>query len=290
MVKQEDDQSGPSMSIARSSGRVRLLGADVDTALIKDRNDLSCGACRSGLSSIPLTMAFQPIVDIEERRIDAFEALVRGPAGEGASHVLGQINAGNLYGFDQACRVKAIELAARLGITCHLNINFLPNAVYQPRACIRATLEAAARTGFPTHLLTFEILESQALVDPAHLLNIVSEYKRQGFSLALDDFGTGNSGFLQLVNLRPDIVKVDRALIQGCDQDKHRLAIIASLLDLGQQMGIKIVLEGMERPEEVAALRSVGGRYMQGFYFARPMFEAITTSQAIFGHTMTGLT
>jgi len=94
----------------------------------------------------------------------------------------------------------------------------------------------------------------------------------------------------QLANLRPDIVKVDRALIQGCDRDKHRLAIIASLLGLGQQIGIKIVLEGMESPEEVAALRSVGGRYMQGFYFAQPMFERITSAQAIFGHNMTRLT
>lgn len=278
------------MLLIKSSDHVGHSGAAGHTTLTMARNDLSCGACRSGLSSIPLTMAFQPIVDVEERRIDAFEALVRGPEGEAASHVLGQVNEENLYAFDQACRVKAIELAASLGITCHLNINFLPNAVYQPRACIRATLEASARTGFPTHLLTFEIVETQRIVDPTHLLKIVGEYKRQGFSLALDDFGTGNSGFVQLANLRPDIVKVDRALIQGCDRDKHRLAIIASLLSLGKQIGIKIVLEGMESPEEVAALRSVGGRYMQGFYFARPMFEGITTAQAIFGHSMTGLT
>lgn len=240
-----------------------------------------CSACRAGGSSIPLTMAFQPIVDLDEARIDAFEALVRGPGGESASHVLGQVNAENIYAFDQACRVKAIELAASLGITCHLNINFLPNAVYEPRACIRATLEAAVRTGFPVHRLTFEILETEA-VNPAHLLSIVKEYKRQGFGLALDDFGTGNVGFLQIIDLQPDIVKVDRALIQGCDQDKRRLAIIASILELGQQIGFKVVLEGMERVEEVAALRSVGGRFMQGYHFGRPLFERIATSQEIF--------
>lgn len=245
--------------------------------------DLSCGACRSGLASFPFSMAFQPIVDLETCQIDAFEALVRGPAGEGASHVLSQVNAENVYAFDQTCRVKAIELASSLGIACRLNINFLPNAVYQPRACIRATLDAASRTGFPAHLLTFEIVESEAVVDPAHLLNIVREYKRQGFSLALDDFGTGTSGFLQVAELQPDIVKVDRALIQGCDRDKRRLAIIASLIALGREIGIKIVLEGMERPEEVVALRSVGGRFMQGFYFGKPLFEKIATRQEIFG-------
>ena len=227
-------------------------------------------------------MAFQPIVDVDESRIDAFEALVRGPGGEPASYVLGQVNAENLYAFDQACRVKAIELAASLGVACRLNINFLPNAVYQPRACIRATLETAARTGFPVDKLTFEIVESEAVVDPAHLLKIVQEYKCQGFSIALDDFGSGYSGFVQLANLRPDCVKVDRALIRDCDQDGHRLAIIASILGLGRQIGFKVVLEGMERAEEVTALRSVGGRFMQGFYFGRPLFESIATSKQIF--------
>jgi EAL domain-containing protein (putative c-di-GMP-specific phosphodiesterase class I) len=253
--------------------------ADHDTVTAQNR---PCGSCRPGGSSIPIfTMAFQPIVDLDELRIDAFEALVRGPAGEPASQVLAQINAENMYAFDQACRVKAIELAANLGITCHLNINFLPNAVYQPRACIRATLDAALRTGFPVRRLTFEIVETEA-VNPAHLLSVVQEYKRQGFGVALDDFGTGNAGFLQLVNLQPDIVKVDRALIRGCDHDKQRLAILATILGLGQQIGFKVVLEGMERPEEVAALRSVGGRFMQGYYFGRPLLERIATSREIF--------
>jgi EAL domain-containing protein (putative c-di-GMP-specific phosphodiesterase class I) len=69
-------------------------------------------------------MAFQPVVDIKERRIDAYEALVRGPNGEGAMHVLSQITSANRYAFDQACRVKAIEMASALGIECGLNINF----------------------------------------------------------------------------------------------------------------------------------------------------------------------
>ena len=277
---------------------VMFLSKEMDRVAGLDGNDvalpapsgggLSCGACRSGVGSMPLTMAFQPIVDVEEQRIDAFEALVRGLNGEGAGHVLGQVDGDNLYAFDQACRVKAIELAAKLGITCRLNINFLPNAVYQPRACIRATLDAAARTGFPTHLLTFEIVETQEIADASHLLNIVAEYKRQGFSLALDDFGTGNSGLARLASLRPDIVKVDRFLIQGCDRDSHRLAIISSLIGFGEATGTKIVLEGMETAAEVAALRSVGGRYMQGFYFARPQFEGITDARTIFSRKMAG--
>lgn len=228
-------------------------------------------------------MAFQPIVDVQEGRIDAYEALVRGLDGEGAGHVLAQVNPGNVYTFDQACRIKAIEMAASLGMDRHLNINFLPNAVYEPRACIRATLDAAARTKFDPRRLTFEIVETELIADTPHLLNIIAEYRRQGFQVALDDFATSYSGLARLADLRPDIVKLDRALVTDCDKDRVRLAIIASLLALGSEIGIKVVVEGVERKSEVEALRSVGARFMQGFHFAKPVFQGLSTDDAAAG-------
>ena len=231
-------------------------------------------------------MAFQPIVDVEESRIDAHEALVRGLDGEGAGQVLAQVNAGNVYKFDQACRVKAIEMAARLGMDRQLNINFLPNAVYEPRACIRATLDAAARTGFDPGRLTFEIVETESIADTSHLLNIIGEYRRQGLKVALDDFAAGYSGLTRLAELKPDIVKLDRALVRDCDKDRVRLAIAASMVALGDEIGIKVVVEGIERRGEADALRSVGARFMQGFYFAKPVFEGLCTDGAIFPRTI----
>ncbi len=132
----------------------------------------ACAACREGTEIFPFTMAFQPIVDVQVGRIDAYEALVRGPGGEGAGYVLGQVTLENTYAFDQACRVRAIGLASRLGIDRQLSINFLPNAVYQPQACIQATLRAAASTGFPRDRLTFEILESESISDTGHLMAV----------------------------------------------------------------------------------------------------------------------
>ncbi len=234
-----------------------------------------CQGCRGDIASFPFTMAFQPIVDLENCRIDAYEALVRGPNGEGARHVLDQVNGANLYAFDQACRVKAIELAARLGVDRQLSINFLPNAVYEPRACIKATLEVALRTGFDPRRLTFEIVETEAIADTGHLLRIIHEYRLQGFKIALDDFSTGYSGLSRLAELRPDIIKIDRALVKDCDRDQVRLAIAASVIALGQAIGVKTVIEGVETREEVDALRGVGARFMQGFFFARPMFEGV---------------
>jgi EAL domain-containing protein (putative c-di-GMP-specific phosphodiesterase class I) len=241
-----------------------------------------CGACRDASPlGFAFTMAFQPVVDLHERRIDAHEALVRGVDGEGAGQILAQVNTENRYKFDQACRVKAIEMASRLAMACTLNINFLPNAVYEPAACIRSTLEAAARTGFPLERITFEIVEQEDVAEAAHLRRIISEYRRNGFKVALDDFGTGYSGLARLAELKPDIVKLDRFLIKDCDQDTTRLAIVTSMIALCRALGIKIVIEGVETKAEVAALQSAGARFMQGFFFARPAFEALVPASAI---------
>ncbi|GAB2175306.1 EAL domain-containing protein [Dongia sp. agr-C8] len=240
-----------------------------------------CANCRDAKPAFPFSMAFQPVVDVERRAIDAYEALVRGPNGEGAGAVLAQLTPENRYAFDQACRVKAIELATALGFgglgagAARLNINFLPNAVYEPAACIRLTLEAARRTGFPLDRLTFEIVEQEELSQEPHLKRIIEEYKRHGFKVALDDFATGYSGLARLAALRPDIVKLDRVMVQDVHQDRVRLAIVAAVAALCREIDVKLVLEGVETAEEVAALRSVGGRYMQGFYFAKPAFEAL---------------
>ena len=262
--------------------RTPASAANQSQASPLSRRSDRCQACHSPERIFPFTMAFQPIVDVQEGRIDAYEALVRGPNGEGAGQMLAQVNADNVYTFDQACRVKAIEMAARLGMDRQLNINFLPNAVYEPRACIRATLNAAARTGFNPQRLTFEIVETETIADTPHLLNIIGEYRRQGFRIALDDFATGYSGLARLAELKPDIVKLDRALAQDCDKDRTRLAIIASMIALGAQIDIKVVVEGVERRSEVDALRSVGARFIQGFYFAKPSFEALCRDETVF--------
>ena len=108
-------------------------------------------------------MAFQPIVDLETMKPFAFEALVRGPNGEPAADVLGRVTAENRYAFDQKCRVKAIETAVRVGLLdtgARLSINFLPNAVYSPKACIQLTLKTAGAVGMPTDRLIFEFTEN----------------------------------------------------------------------------------------------------------------------------------
>jgi EAL domain-containing protein (putative c-di-GMP-specific phosphodiesterase class I) len=238
----------------------------------------SCVECRNGEKfTLPFSMAFQPIVDVRTNKIFAHEALVRGPDGEAAGTVLSAVDTSNRYAFDQQCRVKAIELAAVLfapddGVS--LSINFMPNAVYEPRACIRLTLAAAMRTNFPIRNIIFEFTESEQL-DTAHLFNILRTYRDMGFRTAIDDFGAGHAGLGLLADFQPDIAKLDMALIRGIDTDDSRRKIVKHTVAMLHDLGVTPLCEGIETRGELEALRDLGVDLMQGYFIARPSFESL---------------
>jgi EAL domain-containing protein (putative c-di-GMP-specific phosphodiesterase class I) len=237
-----------------------------------------CGGCREGdLFDIPISMAFQPIVDVGSQSIFAHEALVRGVSGEGAGEILSRVSNENIYAFDQKCRVTALTLAAALDLSgdgSHLSINFLPNAVYEPRACIRLTLEAAMKTGFPLNRIMFEFTESERL-DPHHMLNILRCYRDMGFKTAMDDYGAGFAGAGLLCKFQPDIVKLDMDLIRGIDTDRVRQIVVGNTLAMLDDLGITTICEGVETAGEYEMLGSLGVRLMQGYFFARPALAAL---------------
>jgi EAL domain-containing protein (putative c-di-GMP-specific phosphodiesterase class I) len=108
----------------------------------------------------------------------------------------------------------------------YLSINFLPNAVYQPAACIRSTFEAAQRYQFPIERIIFEVTEGERVDDRPHLVNIFREYSRFGFRTAIDDFGAGYAGLNLLSEYQPDIVKIDMDLIRDIDTSKPKQVIV----------------------------------------------------------------
>lgn len=143
----------------------------------------TCSDCLSGQSlGFQIRMAFQPIIDWHSKSIYAYEALVRGPQGEGAGWVFQHINEDNKYYFDQACRVKAIQTAAQLGCDSLLSINFLPNAVYNPETCIKATIEAADLYGFDLTKLIFEVTEGEQIPGQSAFKPYFPELFQTGFS------------------------------------------------------------------------------------------------------------
>ncbi|WP_163956757.1 EAL domain-containing protein [Sphingomonas insulae] len=239
----------------------------------------ACTGCRSGTPlPIDITMAFQPIVDIRAGRVFAYEALVRGVAGETAGEILSSVSAEMVYKFDQACRVKAIELAGRLFAPqddAKLSINFMPNAVYEPDACIRASLAAAKRVGFDPRRLMFEFTENERMDDVAHVQRIIDAYRARGFTTAIDDFGAGYAGLGLLADLRPDMLKLDMALIRGIDSSTSRQVIVAGVARIAEALGIRCIAEGIETSAELCTLRDLGISLCQGYLLARPVVASL---------------
>jgi len=231
-------------------------------------------SCNTGLG-FSFTFAFQPIVDADNKSVYAYEALVRGPGGEGALSVLSQVNEKNRYSFDQVCRVKAVKLAAKLDMQAMLSINFMPNAVYNPEYCIRTTLAAAQAAKFDTRKIIFELIETEDLDSLDHLVNIIKTYQKMGFQTALDDFGTGYSRYNILVASPPDILKLDMELIRDIHRIPNKQAVVAGIMTMMSQLGGKVLAEGVETEEEYFWLRSQGISLYQGYLFARPGFETL---------------
>ncbi len=244
----------------------------------------SCSDCLSGQDlGFQIRMAFQPILDWQTKQIFAYEALVRGPNGEGAAWVFQQINAKNKYYFDQACRVKAIETAAKLGCETYLNINFLPNAVYNPETCIKATIEAADLYGFDLTKLIFEVTEGEEIPDKNHLNRIFRSYAKRGFQTAIDDYGSGYATLDWLIELKPHILKLDMQLIRDIHINVVNQNILLKTIAQCELQGAKVLAEGVETREELEYLTAVGIRYLQGYYFAKPALESLVPISAING-------
>ncbi|MHA7816969.1 MAG: EAL domain-containing protein [Pseudohaliea sp.] len=241
-----------------------------------DFRDLTCRECENAASlDFDFTMAFQPIVDLERRETFAHEALVRGPGGEPARSVLAQVDSSNRYRFDQSCRVKAVKLAAELGMESRLSINFLPNAIYKPESCIRTTLAATREYGFPQERVIFEVTEGEDIGDPDHLRHIFQYYRECGFTTAIDDFGAGYAGLSRLAEFQPDLIKLDMGLIRDVDSSPTRQAICQGVATTCRALAIDIIAEGVETEEELRYLYGLGIRRFQGFLFARPALRQL---------------
>jgi len=237
------------------------------------------GVRRDGsVAHLPLSMAFQPIVNVATRSVFAYEALVRGMDHESAGDVLGQITEESRAAFDQSCRIKAMVLATQLGIAEHgalLSVNFLPGTFYSPSACIQRTIQAAEWTGFPLSSLMFEISEMETAGETARLQQIAAEYRKHGLLLALDDFGAGHSGLNLLADLNVHIVKLDGHLIRGIDRQPRTEEIVRSTVDMCRRLGIRVIAECVETRAEYDILLDSGIHLMQGYFFAAPTFEAL---------------
>ncbi|CAI6083826.1 hypothetical protein PAECIP112173_04085 [Paenibacillus sp. JJ-100] len=216
----------------------------------------------------------QPIVDASEKII-GFEFLLR-PAEHGrafSSFELFEVaRKTGLHSFlDRTARITAIETSAKY-LPCGVKrfINFLPSSIYNPEYCLTHTFEAIERLSLDPKDFVFEVVETEQIQHLSMLQRIFEIYRSRGMSVALDDVGAGYSTIELMNRLEPDFIKIDRSLIDHCDQDHTKQQKILTIVQASKRFGGKVLAEGIERFEEFAFCRSVGIDLGQGYYFGKP--------------------
>ncbi|MFZ3118064.1 MAG: diguanylate phosphodiesterase [Variovorax sp.] len=237
--------------------------------------DASPGASTPWVSPCGLSYAYQPIVDTFAREVVSYEALIRGARGEAAFQVLGAVPPTQLHRFDADGRIAAIELAARLGLHCDLNLNFMPQSAFASPHILDSTLAAARRCGISPDRIVIEVTESEAIQDHRRFAELIDVYRHQGMRVAIDDFGAGHSGLNLLSEFQPDQIKVDIALVRRIEVNGPRQSIVRAIIGLCRELRIDVIAEGIESMEQLRWLEDEGLCLFQGHLFARPGFECL---------------
>jgi diguanylate cyclase (GGDEF)-like protein/PAS domain S-box-containing protein len=129
--------------------------------------------------------------------------------------------------------------------------------------------------------ICFEVVETEQYPDVEFLRRILDEYRAQGAMVALDDLGAGHSSLTYLDTLRPDVVKLDRALISGIDGDPPRQRLVGALIDYAHELDVRVVAEGIETETELAIIAGLGADLGQGWYLGRPAAEPVRVERKL---------
>ena len=225
-----------------------------------------------------LRLAYQPVVRLADGALVGFEALVRwehpefgrlgpdafiGPAEEG-----GQATAVDRWVLREACRQMAAwgGAAAALSVNVNCTGRDLLDAAYV--ADVRGV---PAEVGFDPARLALELTESQPVEDAEAVAAELGRLQALGVRFCVDDFGTGYSSLTSLSTLPVDTVKVDRSFVGSMGTDGRSRQLVATVVGLGRVLDKTVVAEGIETPDQLAALRAMGCGYGQGYLFARPL-------------------
>lgn len=227
-----------------------------------------------------LTTHFQPIVNLSTNEIYGYESLARGVSDEGAliypDKLFAWAREGDmLFYLDRACRETSLKTAAVKNISAKVFINFIPTAIYDPMHCLASTVKWAKQLDFDPKNIIFEVIESDLVTDINHLKKILDYYKSQGFMVALDDVGSGYSTLNMIAKLLPDIIKIDREIMDGIDTNPANQSIFRAIVSIAKENGILVLAEGVERAQEVAFACANGADLAQGYYFGKPSSEPI---------------
>jgi EAL domain-containing protein (putative c-di-GMP-specific phosphodiesterase class I) len=213
-----------------------------------------------------MTIFFQPVVDLKDGSIYAYEALLRSKSPHFNNPVAmfdAAVKADCVGELGRLCRKIAVE-------TCEewpLFINIHPQEFDE--AWLVQPDDPIFCHGRTVHL---EITESVPLSHFALCNSVLKEIRGKGLKLAIDDFGAGYSNVKYISDLSPEIVKIDRELVKGLELAGRGIDLVRQIVTMCKGMGAKVVAEGIETREELMAVKQAGVDFGQGYLLARPAF------------------
>ncbi len=231
-----------------------------------------------------ITVAFQPIVELETGRMIGAEALarwtdpVRGIVPPSAFIAIAEetdliIQIGERTIVDVCARVAAWKQEGIVPDDFTIAVNLSARQVRDP-GLIDYVGKVLAGTGLAARHLVLEITEGVLLNDTDYVIGQLTALRALGIKLALDDFGTGYSSLGYLRRFPIDILKIDRSFVQDLGVEGGDTAIVGTIISLGNSLNLRTIAEGVEEPVQVRTLLDLGCRYAQGFHFARPLDAA----------------
>ncbi|WP_198597799.1 putative bifunctional diguanylate cyclase/phosphodiesterase [Blastococcus atacamensis] len=271
-------QADLALRAAKAAGKrcVRSSGEAVDAAI--GRRARLARDLPAALSEGQLRVLYQPVVGVHDRRILGLEALVRWehpllgtvPPDEfiPLAEEDGLIVPLQRWVLDVAVRHAAVLLADGWDVQMGVNVSVR----HLQAGCLAPDVAAAlAAAALPPGKLVLELTESVLLDAQDALLSDLETLRGMGVVLALDDFGRGWSSLAYLARLPVHVLKLDKEFIAGIEAGPRGRALVASVVELGRTLGMDVVAEGVETEEQLAELRDMDCRFLQGYLFGRPM-------------------
>jgi diguanylate cyclase (GGDEF)-like protein/PAS domain S-box-containing protein len=274
------------MSRAKGSGggRVEVFAAHMHADVLR-RLELATGL-RAAIEDGGFSVEYQPVVELATSRVSSVEALVRWSRGGvpvapaeflGVAEDSGLIVPLGAAVLTQACQQVASwrEAGWHVGLSVNFSLRQLSSAGFA-----ESVLSALADSGLPRAELTLEVTERVLIDIGGPVMAALARLRQLGVRLAIDDFGTGYASLAYLRQLPVDIIKIDPSFVAGLGNDGTLAMLTRTIVQVGHDLGIEIVAEGIERPEQLELLRAMGCGLGQGYLVAPPMTAAAIESMA----------
>ena len=245
-----------------------FTGKQLERQLAAKRTHAEMAArIHSIIATESVALVYQPIFDLAADRIVGFEALARFAAAP--------IRPPNVW-FDEATQVGLVEALEITVISQALDsLAYLPQDTYltlniSPTTVLSGVLSSLLKRA-PLERIVLEITEHVSIPDYAQLVRVLQPLRKNGLRLAVDDAGAGYASFRHILQLEPDMIKLDISLTRDIDTDRTRRALAAALIRFAEETGSKIIAEGVETQAELSMLRHLRTNKAQGYLIGRPM-------------------